>query len=144
MSSLEVEALVENLDTVFDFLHQELKQYGVGMHMKVDVAVEEIFVNIASYAYDPETGPAKITVEEAEDPKRIVIRFEDRGKPYNPLVREEMDIAEHNRERKVGGLGIYMAKRNMDNLYYEYEDGWNVVTMEKLLKEEEEPEKEEK
>jgi anti-sigma regulatory factor (Ser/Thr protein kinase) len=144
MSSLEVEALVENLDTVFDFLHQELKQYGVGMHMKVDVAVEEIFVNIASYAYDPETGPAKITVEEAEDPKRIVIRFEDRGKPYNPLVREEMDIAEHNRERKVGGLGIYMAKRNMDNLYYEYEDGWNVVTMEKLLKEDEEPEKEEK
>jgi anti-sigma regulatory factor (Ser/Thr protein kinase) len=144
MSSLEVEALVENLDTVFDFLHQELKQYGVGMHMKVDVAVEEIFVNIASYAYDPETGPAKITVEEAEDPKRIVIRFEDRGKPYNPLVREEMDIAEHNRERKVGGLGIFMAKRNMDNLYYEYEDGWNVVTMEKLLKEEEEPEKEEK
>ena len=144
MSSLEVEALVENLDTVFAFLHKELKQYGVGMHMKVDVAVEEIFVNIASYAYDPETGPAKITVEEAEDPKRIVIRFEDRGKPYNPLVREEMDIAEHNRERKVGGLGIFMAKRNMDNLYYEYEDGWNVVTMEKLMKEEEEPEKEEK
>ena len=100
----------------------------------IDVAVEEIFVNIASYAYSPESGPVTIRLELHEEPHSIEISFIDHGKPYNPLAKPDPDTTLSVRQRKKGGLGIYMVKQSMDRVNYEYKEGENILTIEKLLR----------
>ena len=101
--------------------------------MQIDVAVEEIFVNIASYAYAPLTGIAKIRVEITEDPATAVITFIDRGIPYDPLAKKDPDIHASVDDRSIGGLGIFMTKKMMDEVKYEYRDGENILILKKKL-----------
>ena len=101
--------------------------------MQVDVAVEELFVNIAHYAYAPDTGSATIRVAPRQDPKGVAITFVDRGVPYDPLAKEDPDVTLSAEERQIGGLGIYMVKKSMDDMQYEYRDGQNVLTIVKNL-----------
>ncbi len=101
--------------------------------MEIAVAVEEIFINIAHYAYAPETGKAKVRVEKAEDGGAVAITFTDRGVPYNPLAKQDPDINVSANEREIGGLGIFMTKKLMDELAYEYRDGQNHLTLKKNL-----------
>ena len=98
---------------------------------QVDMAVEEIFVNIARYAYHPEAGEASIRCEAGGDPFRIVVGFADRGRPFNPLDRPDPDVTLDAERRQIGGLGILMAKRLMDDIQYEYRDGQNILTLRK-------------
>ncbi|MBR1486453.1 MAG: ATP-binding protein, partial [Synergistaceae bacterium] len=89
MEKLEIPAEIKNLDTVLAFVDEQLEEYGClpKVQMQIDVAVEEIFVNIANYAYNPEIGSAGISVEILEDPLSVVITFTDGGVPYDPLKK---------------------------------------------------------
>lgn len=135
MKKIIVPAEKEQLDTINDFIGEELEKYGCSMkaRMQVELAVEEIFVNIASYAYRPEVGEAEICVDADGDPPVITLRFLDRGKPFNPLINSEEDILAAAQEREAGGLGILLVRKNMDEVTYSYEDGRNILTITKKL-----------
>jgi len=132
MKELTIAAKVENLNTVLDFVNAELESVdcGVKMATQIAIAVEEIFVNIAHYAYSPKTGDA--TIRMAVDPE-IIIVFEDSGKPFNPLEKEDADITKSAKEREIGGLGILMVKKIMDSLEYKNEKDKNILTLRKSL-----------
>ncbi len=132
---LTLDAAVDNLDTVISFVDEELEKMECSMktQMQIDVAVEEIFVNIANYAYTPDTGKATIRLETSEDPKSIAVTFIDSGVPYDPLAKPDPDVTLSAEERQIGGLGIYMVKKSMDDMKYEYKDGHNVLTIRKNI-----------
>ena len=135
MKELRGEATIENLSKVFMFLQESLEKCDCPAKTKrqIKLCVEEIFMNITHYAYNPHTGPAKISVDMVggDDPTRIVISFADEGKPYDPLSKEDPDITLSADERGIGGLGIFMVKKSMDDVDYEYKDGKNILTIRK-------------
>ena len=133
MKELTIEAEVENLNRVIGFVDEQLEELDcpVKTQMQIDVAVEEICVNIASYAYIPGKGFATVYVELETDPKTVSITFVDRGVPYDPLKKQDPDISLPAEERAIGGLGIYMVKKSMDEISYEYRDGQNILCIRK-------------
>ena len=134
-NEIEVEATDANIPTVLAFLDGRLEEAGCPMklQMQIDLAVEEIFVNIAHYAYEPATGKAKIACDIFEDPRYVQIRFTDSGIPYDPLQHEDPDVTLSAEERQIGGLGIYLVKQAMDDVQYEYKDGKNILTLKKFF-----------
>ena len=136
MKELEISAVKENLGQVLAFIEQELRGMDCPSKVKtqIDIAVEEIFVNIASYAYNPGEGPAQVRVEVQDDPLEIILTFLDHGKPYDPLAREDPDVTLPAEKRRIGGLGIFLVKKSMDEINYEYKNGHNILTMKKCLK----------
>ncbi len=135
MNELTVDAKVDNLRVVLSFVDAELEKYECSMktQMQIDIAVEELFVNIANYAYSPVIGVATVRVEVKDDPLSVYVTFVDEGKPYDPLAKEDPDVSLSAEEREVGGLGIYMVKKSMDAVEYEYKDGANILTIVKKL-----------
>lgn len=133
MRSVKIKAAVENLDTVIAFIDEQLEAADCPMktQMQIELAVEEIFVNIAHYAYAPETGMAVISVDISGS--RAVITFEDSGVPYDPLAKPDPDTTLAAEDRDVGGLGIFMVKKSMDDVIYEYREGKNILTLVKEL-----------
>lgn len=111
----------------------ETMDYSMKSQMQIDIAVEEIFVNIARYAYYPDTGKVSIAIAFESEPLSAVLTFTDQGVPYNPLSKEDPDISLSAEEREIGGLGIFMAKKSMDHMSYEYKDGSNILTLKKGL-----------
>jgi anti-sigma regulatory factor (Ser/Thr protein kinase) len=101
--------------------------------MQIGVAVEEIFVNIADYAYAPEKGKATVRVEVSGDPVTVTITFLDHGIPYDPLAKEDPNLQSSAEEREIGGLGIFLTKQIMDDVAYTYKDGQNILTLKKNL-----------
>ena len=132
---LNVDALGEKLPEVMAFVDAHLEAAGCSEKAKnqVDLAVEEIFINIADYAYHPETGTAQVRVEVKEDPVTAIITFIDHGMQYDPLAREDPDVTLPAEERREGGLGIFLTKKLMDGVHYEYNNGRNILTLEKQL-----------
>ena len=104
--------------------------------LQVDVAIDELFGNIAHYAYNPEVGAATVRVEVTEDPLSVVITFIDNGVPYDPLAKADPDITLSAEERQIGGLGIYMVKKSMDDISYQYKNGQNILRIKKHIREE--------
>ena len=101
--------------------------------MQIDIAIDELFGNIAHYAYNPDVGEAPVRVEVIEDPLAVVITFIDNGVPYDPLANADPDTTLSAEEREIGGLGIYMVKKSMDEITYEYKDGQNILTIKKKI-----------
>ena len=132
MKELFIEAKVENLEAVLDFVNGEIKKSKCSAKLlnQIDIAVEEIFVNIANYAYEPGEGGAVIRVTAADE---VVIEFEDKGKPYNPLEKNSPDITANAEERDVGGLGVFMVKKIMDAVEYRHEDNKNILIIKKAV-----------
>ena len=134
---LTLTATVENIETVTDFVNEELEAFDCPMkaQMQIDIAIDELFGNIANYAYAPGEGDADVCVEteETDGGKRIRITLADQGKPYDPLMQEAPDVSLPAEKRKIGGLGIFMARKNMDDMTYEYRDGRNILTMLKRI-----------
>ena len=133
MAELTVDALVSNLDQVLAFVDGQLETMDFSMkaQMQIDVAVEEIYVNIANYAYAPETGKAYISVQPDPDNASVTIEFRDNGIPFDPLAKADPDVTLSAEERNIGGLGIYMVKKSMDALEYSRKDGQNILTITK-------------
>ena len=132
---ITVAAAVENLGAVTAFVDRCMEELGcsVRSQVQIDVAVDELFSNIAYYAYPPGTGTVTLRVEVAEDPSLAILTFIDSGVPYDPLSRPDPDTTLSAEERRIGGLGIYMVKKSMDDVSYAYEDGKNVFTIKKRL-----------
>ena len=135
MGNLVVTAAVQNPDAVTDFVLQrpEIAACPKNTQLQLRLAVEEVFVNIASYAYDPAIGPAEVRCEVLDDPLRVVIQFLDHGKPFDPLAREDADTSEEALMERIGGLGILLVKETMDEVSYSYEEGKNILTILKKL-----------
>ena len=135
MKELVIEADRNNLLKVQSFIDEQLEDAGCPMltQIAIDVAVEELFVNIASYAYDKEIGVAVVQVEMLNEPLSVEITFIDNGKQYDPLANPDPDTTLAAKERKKGGLGIFMVKNSMDDVRYEYRDGKNILTIKKNL-----------
>ena len=135
MKELTIEAKVANLQQVLDVVDENLKSMRCPMKilMQIDVAVEEIYVNVASYAYAPNTGSVTIRMDLQEHPRTVVITFIDSGIPYNPLAKEDPDVTLSAEDRAIGGLGIYMVKKSMDKMEYEYKDKQNILKMYKVI-----------
>lgn len=135
MKTLTISAVTENLDAVQSFIDEALAAVPCSAQTRIQlqIAVEELFVNIASYAYNPEVGEAVIGCNVDSTPPCITIQFRDRGVPFDPLARKDADITLSADERGIGGLGIYMVKDYMDEVVYTYEDGQNVLTLRKNL-----------
>ena len=129
--TLELEAAVEHLPRVLDFVEQALEQADCPMKAQnqIAVAVEEIFVNIAHYAYAPGKGDAKISLKITDEPRTAEITFRDHGVHFDPLAKEDPDIGLDAQQRQIGGLGIFMVKKTMDELHYAWKDEQNCFTL---------------
>jgi len=134
-NEMELEARTEKLQEVLDFIEAQLEAVDCPMKAQMQIAVcaEEIFVNIASYAYAPGTGRVTVRVETTLEPRSASITFIDSGIPFDPLKKDDPDVALPAEERGIGGLGIYMTKKMMDDVQYAYRDGQNILTMKKFL-----------
>ena len=130
-----LEAVNENLPDVLRFVESHLEETGCSAKemMEFQVAVEEIFVNIASYAYAPQIGDAVIRMGISHDKSSAEITFCDRGIPYDPLARQDPDLSLPAQDREIGGLGIFMTRKLMDEIQYEYRDGFNILTLKKYF-----------
>ena len=135
MKNLVVDAKEELLDEVIEFIVSDLEEADCPMpiEMKIRLSVEELFVNIAKYAYSDrsEGGKAEIQIEIVPDPRKVMITFIDSGIEYNPLAKTDPDVTLKVEDREIGGLGIFLVKKCMDDVRYEYKDGKNVLTIEK-------------
>ena len=135
MKELTLPATIENIEKVTDFVNDLLVEIECPMkaQMQIDIAIDELFGNIAHYAYNPETGPATVRVEVTEEPISVVITFIDHGVPYDPLKKDDPDITLSAEERAIGGLGVFMVKKTMDEISYEYRDGKNILRIKKNM-----------
>lgn len=135
MKALMIDATVENITQVTAFVDEQLEELNCPMkaQMQIDVAIDELFGNIARYAYHPDVGTATVRVEVTQEPLAVIITFIDNGVPYDPLAKEDPDITLSAEEREIGGLGIYMVKKSMDEVAYEYKDGQNILTIKKQI-----------
>ena len=135
MKELEIDATVENIEKVTDFVNELLEQYDCPMkaQTQIDIAIDELFGNIAHYAYNPDVGPATVRGEVTDDPITVIITFIDHGVPYDPLKKADPDITLSAEERDIGGLGIYIVKKSMDDITYEYKDGQNILSIKKKI-----------
>lgn len=134
MKVLKVAAVIDRLPEVIEYIEEELQRAGCpdAERTLVTMASEEIYVNIASYAYQEKEGNVEISCEKAIGPEGIKISFTDQGIPYNPLLHESPDITLPASQRQAGGLGIFMVKQFMDNVIYNYQDGHNCLVIEKF------------
>ena len=130
MRELNIEALIENLDTVLEFVNACIEDCPPKIQNQIGIAVDEIFSNIARYAYSPETGGAVVRIAVDED---ITIEFEDSGVAYDPLSRGTPDLDAPTEERVIGGLGIFMVRKLMDSVEYRREGNRNILVVKKWL-----------
>lgn len=130
MSEFCIEAKIENMEAVLDFVDGQLDGCPPKVRNQIGIAVDEVFSNIARYAYHPDTGNAAIRVTVGS---AVTIEFEDSGMAYDPLSAEEPDITLPAEEREVGGLGIFMVKKIMDSVTYRREEDKNILTIQKNI-----------
>jgi len=156
--TFKISADVENLPQVIAFIDSNLEAVGCGMkaQTQIEISVEELFVNIAHYAYSSavkascngtsdvaqaanadnsvsEEGNATVTFDFSEETRTVTISLIDSGVPYNPLSKPDPDITLSVEERQIGGLGIFMVKKNMDEVMYDFAAGKNIVTIKKII-----------
>lgn len=135
MNEITIDATIENVETVIGFINSELDKVSCPqkVQLQIDIAIDELFSNIVNYAYDKGIGKATIKFEYEKDVPAIVIYFIDSGIKYNPLEKEDPDITKGINERPEGGLGIFMVKKSMDGMEYEYKDGKNILKIKKNI-----------
>lgn len=135
MQEMVVDAKIDNLPQVTDFITAVATKLGAGARtlMQIELVVEEIFVNIASYAYKDKEGQVVINIDAHENPTKLELTFTDEGIPYNPLDKPDPDVELPIEERGVGGLGIFLVKKNVDEISYEHKDGKNCLRIGKIM-----------
>jgi len=131
LSEINIEATIENISVITNFVNDELDKYNCPEKekIKVDIVIDELVTNVSKYAYGEETGMITVQIEMAEN--NICMAFIDSGIPYNPLERAEPDVTLSVDDRPIGGLGIYLVKKLMDDITYEYADGKNILKIKK-------------
>jgi anti-sigma regulatory factor (Ser/Thr protein kinase) len=137
MKEMTIDAVVEKIADVTDFIDEQLEKYDCPKktQMQIDIAVDELFGNIARYAYPSKKGMVTVRMEVDGRRQEASITFIDSGIPYDPLKKEDPDVTLSAEERSIGGLGIYIVKKSMDAVIYEYKDGQNILCIKKNFKE---------
>ena len=132
---MTIAATVENIGAVTDFVNEQLEALDcpIKARMQIDIAIDELFGNIAHYAYHPKIGDATVRVEVIQEPLSVVVTFIDQGVPFDPLKKEDPDTGLSAEERDIGGLGIFMVKKSMDEISYVHRDGKNILSIRKQL-----------
>ena len=117
------------------FVEETLERYECPMkiQMALTIAIEEVFVNVAHYAYGDGEGSVTLGIGFDKDNRTLTFRMTDSGVPFDPLKKPDPDITLSAEEREIGGLGIFITKKTMDSLSYAYENGENILTMIKNL-----------
>ncbi len=135
MKEITLKAVIENIPQVTAFVDEQLEAIECPMkaQLQLDVAIDELFCNIASYAYGGGEGEATVRFAFDAAARRVSLDFIDGGMPFNPLTSKEPDISLSAEERSVGGLGIFLVKKTMDRIAYRYEAGQNILTIEKQI-----------
>jgi anti-sigma regulatory factor (Ser/Thr protein kinase) len=131
MKELKLEASIDNIAPVTDWVNEILEQSDcpVKIQLQIDVAIDEIVTNIASYAYGAEGGDFSVQAEIRNEPRQLELRFIDSGIPFDPLQKADPDTSLSAEERQIGGLGIYLVKKTMDEVSYVYNDCHNILTV---------------
>lgn len=135
MEEITLDAAKANLNEAIAFIDGQLDKTGcpAKSRMHIELAAEEIFVNIAEYAYAPGSGTVTIVLDTANNGTEVVITFSDSGIPYDPLAKKDPDLTLSSNDREVGGLGIFLIRKYMDDIRYEYKDGRNHLTITKKI-----------
>ena len=135
MTNQTFPAKTEALPDILGFVEQTLESYGCPMkiQMSLCVAIEEVFVNIAHYAYGGGDGQVTLGIGFGASDSTVTFRMADNGIPFNPLTKPNPDITLSAEERDIGGLGIFITKKTMDCVTYAYENGENILTMMKKI-----------
>ena len=135
MKEITLKAIIESIPQATSFVDEQLEAIECPMkaQMQLDVAIDELFCNIASYAYGAGEGKATIRFDYDPAARRVILSFIDEGVPFNPLESDEPDVSLSAEERAIGGLGIFLVKKTMDSIKYRYENGQNILTIEKQI-----------
>ncbi len=137
MKEITLEADIKNLIKVTSFVNEELRKVEANAKTiaSIDIILDEVFSNIAYYAYKEreEKGDVTVKMDFVEDNKAVVLSFIDDGIPYNPLEKEEPDITLSAMKRAIGGLGILIVKKSVDDIKYEYKNNKNILKLKKYL-----------
>ena len=135
MPQITFKAAVESIPAVTEFVDGILEENNCSMkaQMQLRIAIDELFSNIAHYAYPEGEGEATVAADFDEPQRMLALTFIDSGIPYNPLEKEDPDITLSAEERQIGGLGIMMVRKTMDDMTYAYRDGQNVLTIYKKI-----------
>ncbi len=133
MKQLTVLATIMNIAKVTHFVNKQLEALRCPPKtiVQIDIAVDELLSNIAKYAYHPEDGPATVTVDVDEKTMSVEISFIDHGRPFDPRTTKDPDTSLSAEERRIGGLGLFIVKKTMDDVHYEFRDGKNILTIRK-------------
>ena len=128
---LVLEAKRDNLPVIAAFIEEQLDGQGISEKeiFEVGLAVDEACSNIILHGYGEEGG--RIEIELAVSPDRVTVSLMDSGEPFNPLTVEPPDLCDDVDQRKVGGLGVFIIKKTMDEVGYEYRNGRNVLSITK-------------
>ena len=132
---LKLDAVIENVPRIVDWVEEQLEQYDCPpkVQMQINVSIDEVFTNIASYAYANGVGQATVRLDVLQEPVCVQLTFMDSGVPFDPLAKKDPNVNLSIEERQIGGLGIFMVKKLMDDVQYEYRDGENILTLRKKL-----------
>ena len=135
MTNRTFPANTEALPDILGFVEETLEVCGCPMkiQMAICVAIEEVFVNVAHYAYVDGQGDADLGIGFDKESRTITFRMTDRGVPFDPLKKPDPDITLSAEEREIGGLGIFIARKTMDSITYAHENGRNILTMTKTI-----------
>lgn len=131
VEDITVEATIDNMKSVLDLAENLLTEASCPLPVvtRFLLSIEEIYVNVANYAYEDSVGNCRVQYTLSDS--SMAIDVWDSGIPFNPLEREDPDITLKAEDRKIGGLGIFMTKTMMDEITYEYKDGQNHIWMKK-------------
>lgn len=135
MDQIIVPAQKEYLADVLGFINGEVDPFPheASQLLRLELAVEEAFVNVANYAYPEKSGEVIVGLSISEDPLTATVELTDSGTRFNPLEREDPDLSIGIEDKKPGGLGIFLIKENSDQVHYQYHEGRNILTIQKIL-----------
>ena len=135
MKTLNVKSNIENVTAVTDFVTEfcDALDCPMKIQFQLDVAIDEIFSNISHYAYGDGVGDVTVSLDETTEKRGVEIAFIDGGKHYDPLGHEDPDVTLSLEERSIGGLGLFIVKKTMDEVTYKFEDGKNILTIKKYF-----------
>ena len=133
MKTITLEATIKSIGIITDFADRELQALDCPLRtqMQIRVAIDEIVSNIARHAYAPDTGKITVGFEFEEQDRTAVLTFMDEGIPFDPLQRAEPDVTLPAEKRPIGGLGILLVRKTMDDVTYRREDGKNILSIRK-------------
>ncbi len=135
MKEWTFEANIDRISWLTDQVNDELEKLDCPMkaQMQIDVAIDELLANIASYAYDLDAGETTVRFDFDADTRTVSLTFIDSGVPYDPLAKPDPDVTLSVEQREVGGLGIFLVKKTMDDMTYVRRDGRNELTIRKRI-----------